>query len=189
MNTTNSYPYSPEVYLGQHPEKFEQRRQPLRMVKNVAIAVIGVFILFFPGVIPFFKLWLIYLGALVAIGYGVAFFFLERSAYFNLQSGGEVKGPEVKKFRNSRDERVWDKVLAAFAAHDFGYLSEAPSAKNQPLQLYIYEDRKGREFYIQMRGYNEKNEFEPLTDVITISGTEYDTNADLIRAMKTEDED
>ena len=189
MNQASTFPYSPDVYFGQHPEKFEKRRQPMRIAKNVAFVAGGIFLLLFPGLIPFFPLWMIYLAAVVAIGFGAISIWTDGSAWFNLQSGSEVKDIGLKKFRNSRDEKVWDRIVKAFETHDFQYLAEAPSAKNQPLQLYVYEDKTGREFYLQMKGYNEKNEFEPLSDVITICGKEYDANADLLRSMKTDDED
>lgn len=188
MNKTTSFPYSTDIYFSQHPEKFEKRRQPIRMIKNLLIALVGLLVLIFPDMVPFLKLWLIYLGGIVAVIYGIVMIWVEGTAYFNLQSGGEVKYLEIKKFRNSRDERVWNEVLKAFADHDFAYLAEAPGAKNQPLQLFICEDKKGREFYLQIKGYNEHNVFEPLTDVVTISGSEYDANAELIHSMKTDEE-
>lgn len=189
MNETKIFPYSPAVYFGQHPEKFEKRRQPMRIAKNVAFVAVGIFLLLFPGLIPFFKLWLIYLAAVVLIGFGAVSIWTEGSAWFNLQSGGEVKDVGLKKFRNSRDERVWERIVKAFETHDFQYLAEAPSAKNQPLQLYVYEDKIGREFYIQLKGYDSDSNFNPLSDVVTICGKEYDANADLLPSMKTEDED
>lgn len=53
MNETQIFPYSPGVYFGQHPEKFEKRRQPIRIAKNVAFVAVGIFLLLFPGLIPF----------------------------------------------------------------------------------------------------------------------------------------
>ena len=100
-----------------------------------------------------------------------------------------MKDVGLKKFRNSRDARVWERIVKAFETHDFQYLAEAPSAKNQPLQLYVYEDKIGREFYIQLKGYDSDSNFNPLSDVVTIDGKEYDANADLLRSMKTDDED
>lgn len=187
MNTKNEFPYSTEVWFDRHPEKFVKRRQPARMLKNGLISLAGVVVFLFPGIIPFFPLWMVYLAAIVAFFFGLVMIWAEGSAYFSIASGGEVKDLGVKKFRNSRDERVIQEVMKAFEERDFDYLVQAPSVNNQPLQLFIYEDRKGREFYLQMKCYNADNDFVPVSDVVTISGKEYDQNADLIRKLKTEE--
>lgn len=186
MENQSQYPYSPQVWFGQHPEKFVKKRQPARMLKNLLIALVGLIVLIFPGIIPFFKLWLIYLAALAAIGFGLAMIWVEGSAYFSISSGGEIKEVGIKKFRNSRDNSILSEILEAFRKRDFDYLAQAPGADNQPLQLITYEDKVGREFYLQMKCHTSEG-FIAISDVVTVSGKEYDQNAELIRSLKTEE--
>ena len=51
------------------------------------------------------------------------------------------------------------------------------------MQLYVYEDAAGKEFYLQLRAYVSSSEFRGITDVVTVSGREYDEYKSVIKSI------
>ena len=75
------------------PEKFEERKNMVKPAFYGLLAVVCVFIVIFPQVIPLLPLWLIRVAGVI----GVLFFgigaWMASSDTYNVESGGKVKAP------------------------------------------------------------------------------------------------
>lgn len=86
------------------PEKFEERKNMVKPAFYGLLAVVCVFVVIFPQVIPLLPLWLIRVAGVI----GVLFFgigaWMASSDTYNVESGGKVKSLNIKKFiRNETD--------------------------------------------------------------------------------------
>lgn len=164
-----------------YPEKFEDRKNVVKPAVYGLLAVICVFIVIFPQVIPVLPLWFIRVAAVI----GILFFgigaWMASSDTYNIESGGMVKSIGIKKF--IRSETSVDKIVEAFNRHDFKYLTSLPSGNNQPVQLQVYEDVKGREMYCILTTYESNSNIVGLAEPVILKGYEYDDNVDFIHHM------
>lgn len=180
------YPSYLSEFYEANPAKFEKRKNAVKPKLYLAVAVIGVVLVIFPGLLPFAG-WLVRtVGVIVAI-VGLIASYLSKFDIYNLQSGGKVKNMGVKKFK--RDETNPERILRAFLEKDFQYLADLPGEYSAPVQLYIDEDRTGREMYCLLTTYDSDSNIVGLANVITLAGDEYDDNVDLIRQMYKDEDD
>lgn len=163
------------------PEKFEERKNMVKPAFYGLLAVVCVFIVIFPQIIPLLPLWFIRVAGVV----GVLFFgigaWMASSDTYNMESGGKVKSLNVKKF--VRDEADAGKIVEAFVRHDFRYLTALPSGNNQPVQLHVWEDSLGKEFYCLLTTYTSSSNIVGLAEPVVLKGTEYEDNAELFYHM------
>ena len=164
-----------------YPEKFEERKNLVKPAIYGLLAVVCLFIVIFPQVIPVLPLWFIRVVAVI----GILFFgigaWMASSDTYNVESDGKVKQVNIKKF--IRNETDADKIVEAFVHHDFRYLTALPSGNNQPVQLQVYEDAKGREMYCILTTYESNSNIVGLAEPVILKGYEYDDNVDFIHHM------
>lgn len=177
-------------YLGDfyeaNPAKFEKRKNHVKPKIYLALAVVAVVLVIFPGFVPVAG-WLVRtVGVIAAIAF-LIMAWASSSDMYNLMSGGKIKDLGVKKFK--RNETDPQRILKAFLEKDFEYLAELPGGSSEPVQLHVEEDAVGREMYCLLTTYDSDSNIVGLADVITLSGDEYDDNIDLLKQMfKEEDE-
>ena len=106
---------------------------------------------------------------------------------YNRTSGGEVKRYKTKKFISSMTDK--DDIVAAFNRHDFEYLCDLPSGNDQPVQLQVEKDEKGRELYCILVTYTKGYKIVGLADPVILTGVEYEKNEAFIRHMCDNDAD
>lgn len=164
-----------------YPEKFEERKNLVKPAIYGLLAVVCLFIVIFPQVIPVLPLWFIRVVAVI----GILFFgigaWMASSDTYNVESDGKVKQVNIKKF--IRDETDADKIVEAFVRHDFRYLTALPSGNNQPVQLHVYEDEVGKEMYCILTAYDSSSNIVGLAEPVILKGHEYEDNAELIYHM------
>ena len=169
-----------------YPEKFEERKNLVKPAIYGLLAVVCLFIVIFPQVIPVLPLWFIRVVAVI----GILFFgigaWMASSVTYNVESDGKVKQVNIKKF--IRNETDADKIVEAFVHHDFRYLTALPSGNNQPVQLHVYEDEVGKEMYCILTAYDSSSNIVGLAAPVILKGHEYEDNAELIYHM-CDDED
>ena len=169
-----------------YPEKFEERKNLVKPAIYGLLAVVCLFIVIFPQVIPVLPLWFIRVVAVI----GILFFgigaWMASSDTYNVESDGKVKHVNIKKF--IRNETDADKIVEAFVHHDFRYLTALPSGNNQPVQLHVYEDEVGKEMYCILTAYDSSSNIVGLAAPVILKGNEYEDNAELIYHM-CDDED
>ena len=170
-----------EIYCDRHPEKFEKRTQSLRKTLYMAGTAVCVLLIIFPAVIPLLPLWAIRVAAVIGLLICAASVWVGCEEYYNRQSNGLIRHIGRKKF--DRVNAKTDEVVAAFLRRDFDFLADAAETESDPLQLYVYEDAAGHEFYLQLRAYASPSEFNPVAEVMTVSGKEYDDYKTTIKSI------
>lgn len=177
----NQYPISFEIWCREHPEKFGTRRRPAKIALYGLGSVACILLTIFPQVIPLFPLWMIRTAAILLLLLCLICLWVDGTCCYNKESGGSIRRIGLKKFdRVSTDA---DEIMAAFDLRDFDFLADAAETDNEPLQLYVYEDAVGREFYLQLRTYVDASNFRGISDVLTVSGREYDEYQSVIRSI------
>lgn len=187
MTENAQFPDNFELYCKQHPEKFEDRQNNRKRVLFAIGVVVCALIVFFPSIlsripiIALFPMWLPYIAAILCGLYCLLAFFFDSDTLYNRSSNGKIKHIGHKKF--DRVSVKAEQVIAALEKHDFDFLADAPQSENDPVQLYVYEDAVGKEFYLHLRVYTAPSEFGGVMDVVTVSDREYDLFKTAIRSI------
>ena len=166
------YSYISEYYAA-NPTKFEKRKNNLKPVLYLGLAVVGAVLAIFPGLLPLAG-WLVRTAGIIMTLVCLI------AAYLN-------NFDIYKKFK--RDETNPAKIVEAFLSRNFEYLADLPGGRSEPVQLHIEEDATGREMYCLLTTYDSDSNIVGLADVITLSGNDYDDNIDLIKQMFKDEED
>lgn len=174
------YPSYMSEFYEANPVKFEKRKNNVKPKIYYGLAVVAVIIAVFPGFIPVAG-WLVRTVGVIAALICLLAGYLSKFDYYNSQSGGKIKEVGLKKFK--RDETDIDQILEAFLRKDFEYLAELPGAYSAPVQIHVEEDSAGQEMYCLLTSYDSDSNIIGLTDVLTLSGSEYLNHADVIRQM------
>lgn len=184
-NKNTVYPsYLGEFYAA-NPAKFEKRKNSVKPKLYLGLAVIAVFLVIFPGFVPITG-WLVRTAGVIAAIACLIASYMSSFDIYNMQSGGMIKDLGVKKFK--RNETDPEKILKAFLDKNFEYLAELPGGSSEPVQLHIEEDAAGHEVYCLLTTYDSNSNIVGLANVITLSGSEYDDNIDLLKQMIKEED-
>ncbi|MDR1026718.1 MAG: hypothetical protein LBL47_04890 [Lactobacillus sp.] len=167
-------------YFINHKEKFEQRSDE-KMKKIYMIAgIVCVVLLIFP-IIPLPN-WLVRVAVVIG-GLYCGFKYMYDTDYYNKESGGKIESVLIKKFL--REEVSLDDAVKALEKKDIKFLADATPTTDVPVQLYVYEDKVGKEYYCQIMNYYAADDFRGASDVVVLSDDEYDKYKDLINSMKS----
>lgn len=178
---TGKYPANFFNYCNSHPEKFSQIKRPLQKYSMILIMAVSPLLIFHPGAIPQLSPILVsILGAIGLIYCGLKLLF-SPVEYRNLHSGGVIKLVGIKRFDKNKTKD--DKIIEAFEKRNFDFLATTPGAEHHPLQLFIFEDKKGKEIYLLMMQRLSSSIFCGVSDVVTLSGTDYEEQAGFIKSI------
>lgn len=180
------YPSYMSEFYAANPAKFEKRKNTIKPILYLGLAVVGLVLAIFPGLIPF-PGWLVRTVGVIVVIVGLISALMNKFTIYNFQSGGKIKWMGVKKFK--RDETNPERILKAFLEKDFQYLADLPGGRSEPVQLTIEEDPVGHEMYCLLTTYDADSNIVGLANVITLSGDDYDDNIDLVKQMYKEEED
>lgn len=178
--TGNKFPSHFGELYDSMPEKFGKRNSKVKPLLCIAGAIVCVLLVIFPGVIPV-NGWIVRVIAVIgAVWLGMKSLVAGFEVY-SKTSGGVIKKLKTKKFLS--DSTDLDEIIDAFRHHDFKALSEMPGGDDQPVQLHIEEDAKGKEFYCILTTYVSEYKIKGLAEPIILSGEEYENNECYIRQM------
>lgn len=175
-----------EVYDAM-PEKFEKRKDKVKPMIYWGLTAVCVLLVIFPGWLPFIPSWLVRAAGVIGAVFCVLTALAAGLKIYNRTSGGEVKRYKTKKFISSMTDK--DDIVAAFNRHDFEYLCDLPSGNDQPVQLQVEKDEKGRELYCILVTYTKGYKIVGLADPVILTGVEYEKNEAFIRHMCDNDAD
>ena len=175
-----------EVYDAM-PEKFEKRKDKVKPMIYWGLTAVCVLLVIFPGWLPFIPSWLVRTGGFIGAFFGVLPALAEGLKINNSTRGGEVKRYKTKKFSEGMANR--DDIVAALNRRDFEYLCDLPSGNDQPVQLQVEKDEKGRELYCILVTYTKGYKIVGLADPVILTGVEYEKNEAFIRHMCDNDAD
>lgn len=181
--STNSSNYPESLYQYYvNSDKFEKRTNMIKKVIYYALVALCVILLIMPSLLPLSSLLVRILAVLGILIFGFAAYFGGED-YFNIASGGKITQSAIKKFdRNLVNEA---EIMRMFDENDFEGLADAPDAHNNPLQLYIHEDAKGKVFYLQLMKYFSPSDFRGITEVKEISEPLYSQVYPIIKSIKS----
>lgn len=177
-----NYPKDLTDYYRSHPETFELRSDKTKKTLNIILLLIFLIILIYPEIIPFGELWILRIIAGIGMVYAGVKAFLLDSDFWNKQTNSKITSLAVKKFSSSSTNE--EEIRNLLENNDFQRLANIPSAENQPLQLYIHEDKDGKSFYLLLMKYYSKSEFSGASAVKVVSGTDYIQYKDIIRSIQ-----
>lgn len=177
-----NYPKDLTDYYRSHPETFELRSDKTKKTLNIILLLIFLVILIYPEIIPFGELWILRIIAGIGIVYAGVKAFLLDSDFWNKQTNSKITSLAIKKFSSSSTNE--EEIRNLLENNDFQRLANIPSAENQPLQLYIHEDKDGKAFYLLLMKYYSKSEFSGASAVKVISGADYIQYKDIIRSIQ-----
>ena len=175
-----------EVYDAM-PEKFEKRKDKVKPMIYWGLTAVCVLLVIFPGWLPFIPSSLVRTAGVIGAVFCVLTALAAGLKIYNRTSGGEVKRYKTKKFISSMTDK--DDIVAAFNRHDFEYLCDLPSGNDQPVQLQVEKDEKGRELYCILVTYTKGYKIVGLADPVILTGVEYEKNEAFIRHMCDNDAD
>ena len=175
-----------EVYDAM-PEKFEKRKDKVKPMIYWGLTAVCVLLVIFPGWLSFIPSWLVRTAGIIGAIFCALTALAAGLKIYNRTSGGEVKRYKTKKFISSMTDK--DDIVAAFNRHDFEYLCDLPSGNDQPVQLQVEKDEKGRELYCILVTYTKGYKIVGLADPVILTGVEYEKNEAFIRHMCDNDAD
>ena len=158
-----------EVYDAM-PEKFEKRKDKVKPMIYWGLTAVCVLLVIFPGWLPFIPSWLVRTAGVIGAVFCVLTALAAGLKIYNRTSGGEVKHYKTKKFISE-------------------YLCDLPSGNDQPVQLQVEKDEKGRELYCILVTYTKGYKIVGLADPVILTGDEYEKNEAFIRHMCDNDAD
>ncbi len=169
MSTESNYPTNLYAYFDEHRDRFEEKTNMAKKIIYYLLLALCVLLIIIPGIIPLSVILVRIAAGIGIIVFGLAAFFGGKE-YYN-KNGGKIKDIVRKKFNSSMIDEAT--ILQMFENNDFEGLSEAPHTNNQPIQLYIDEDEKGKEFYCQIMKFFSQSDFRGITEVKVIREPEY----------------
>lgn len=181
-----NYPSYMGEFYALNPTKFEKRKNNVKPKLYLGLAVLAVIVVIFPSFIPMAS-WLIRTVGVIAALLCLLAAYMSSFDIYNIQSGGKIKDLGVKKFK--RNETDPQRILKAFLEKDLEYLAELPGGSSEPVQIHIEEDPIGHEMYCLLTTYDSDSNIVGLADVITLAGSDYDENIDLVKQMIKEEKD
>jgi len=169
-----------EFYLN-NPEVFERRVNKLKRYSCYILVAACSILIFFPDIIPL-GAWLVRTAAIAGLIYFGFEIYLGGIEIYNKISNGMITKLLIKKFDMSECNE--SKLVEAFNNKNFDALNDAPGADDQPIQLYVEEDKTGKELYCVMMKYYSSSDFRSATDIIVLSGSDYDKWIGVFKSMK-----
>ncbi|MDR2221851.1 MAG: hypothetical protein LBE34_03830 [Flavobacteriaceae bacterium] len=170
----SNFPENFEAYFASQPERFEKKLNNRARIKNILwFIVLGLasFVLLVSekhGFIPWAITILLTFSALV-FGYLIIW---GSKDYMDKQTGGFVVEKSIKKFDSHYVTEI--EIYEALQNRDFRAIVDATAKDNQPLQIYVYEDKVGKKFYLLLMKYFSTSEFKGISDVTIVEGADYD---------------
>ena len=168
-----------EFYFN-NPGQFERRANQIKKYSNYALIAVCLVFIFLPDIIPFPE-WIIRTAAIVGLIYFGFEVLMGGVGIYNKISNGVISNLLIKKFDMSSCSEK--ELIRAFNNRDFDTLVKAPSADDQPIQLYVDEDNVGKELYCVLMKYYSSSDFRSATDVIVLSGSDYDKWIGVFKSM------
>ena len=166
MNT--EIPQNLPAYFEAHPDQFTQKNDILKKAINGILFLAFLVLMIYPQITPVGELWVWRIIAAIGLIFTALGFYTAHD-YYNIQTNTKIKAKGHKKF-DSGHTTVEE-------------LANLPSKNNQPLQMFSWEDKDNKTFYILLMKYFSPSDFRGVTPVKIVSGADYDRYKMVIRAI------
>lgn len=170
---TKNYPENLYVYYQNNKNLFEEKSNTTKKAVYYGLAIAFLVLFIKPDLVTE-STFLLRIAAVIGIIICGFMGYFGGEYYVNIKSGGKISKIRIKKFDSSQvDEQT---LINLLNSGNFSVLAQLPELDNQPLQLYIHEDKKGKTFYIQLMKYFSPSDFRGISDVYVIEGDDYLTH-------------
>lgn len=166
MNT--EIPQSLPAYFESHPDQFTKKNDIPKKAINGILFLAFLVLMIYPEITPVGELWVWRIIAAIGLIFTALGFYTAHD-YYNIQTNTKIKPKGHKKF-DSGHTTVEE-------------LANLPSKNNQPLQMFSWEDKDNKTFYILLMKYFSPSDFRGVTPVKVVSGADYDRYKTLISAI------
>lgn len=175
----SNVPLNLYTYYLQHPNEFEEKSNPVKKVVYLLAALFCLLLIIKPDFIHFSP---ILMRVIASTGLLIFISLSQFCAkdYYSKTTGGKIKEIAIKNFDMSFADE--DAIVQMFNNNDFHNLITAGGAGDQPIQLYVHEDQRGKTFYFQIKKQLSDCYSSGLTEVKVISGDQYERLYKLVKS-------
>ena len=161
-------PQSLPAYFEAHPDQFTKKNDISKKAINGILFLAFLVLIIYPEITPVGELWVWRIIAAIGLVFTGLGFYMAYD-YYNIQTKTKIKAKGHKKF-DSGHTTVEE-------------LANLPSKNNQPLQMFSWEDKDNKTFYILLMKYFSPSDFRGVTPVKVVSGADYDRYKTIISAI------
>ena len=176
-----NYPDNLYSYYQDNPN-FEEKTNTTKKIIYGVLFLASLLVAIYPHIIGMTGILIRIIGGIGAVVFGLTAF-LGGKDYYNKVSGGKIEDIAIKKFDSESISE--DTLTQMFVNNDFKGLSDAYELNNQPLQLYVHEDKTGKVFYLQLMKYFSSSDFRGISEVKIITEPEYSSVYKVIKSIKS----
>ncbi|MFC2399996.1 MAG: hypothetical protein ACFNP4_11940 [Capnocytophaga gingivalis] len=181
MNT--EIPQNMAAYFQAHPEQFVLKADVAKKSTYGLLFAVCLVLMIKPDLIPVGELWI--WRVIAGIGMvvtGIGFYLA--SDFYNKQTQTKIEEKGLKKFDSAHTSV--EELSQLLEQGNYQELANLPAKKDQPLQMYVYEDTQNKTFYLLLMKYFSPSDFRGVTPVKIVSGADYDRYKTIIRAINSE---
>ena len=181
MNT--EIPQNMAAYFQAHPEQFVLKADVAKKSTYGLLFAVCLVLMIKPDLIPVGELWI--WRVIAGIGMvvtGIGFYLA--SDFYNKQTQTKIEEKGLKKFDSAHTSV--EELSRVLEQGNYQELANLPAKKDQPLQMYGYEDTQNKTFYLLLMKYFSPSDFRGVTPVKIVSGADYDRYKTIIRAINSE---
>jgi len=178
MNT--EFPQNMAAYFQAHPEQFVLKADVAKKSIYGLLFAVCLVLMIKPDLIPVGELWIWRVIAGTGMTFAGISFFLA-SDYYNKQTQTKIKQKGHKKFDSGHT--TVEELSQLLEQGNYQELANLPSKNNQPLQMFSWEDKDNKTFYILLMKYFSPSDFRGVTPVKIVSGADYDRYKMVISAI------
>ena len=181
MNT--EIPQNMAAYFQAHPEQFVLKADVAKKSTYGLLFAVCLVLMIKPDLIPVGELWI--WRVIAGIGMvvtGIGFYLA--SDFDNKQTQTKIEEKGLKKFDSAHTSV--EELSRLLEQGNYQELANLPAKKDQPLQMYVYEDTQNKTFYLLLMKYFSASDFRGVTPVKIVSGADYDRYKTIIRAINSE---
>ena len=178
MNT--EIPQNMAAYFQAHPEQFVLKADVAKKSTYGLLFAVCLVLMIKPDLIPVGELWI--WRVIAGIGMvvtGIGFYLA--SDFYNKQTQTKIEEKGLKKFDSAHTSV--EELSRLLEQGNYQELANLPAKKDQPLQMYVYEDTQNKTFYLLLMKYFSPSDFRGVTPVKVVSGADYDRYKMVIRAI------
>ena len=178
MNT--EIPQNMAAYFQAHPEQFVLKADVAKKSTYGLLFAVCLVLMIKPDLIPVGELWI--WRVIAGIGMvvtGIGFYLA--SDFYNKQTQTKIEEKGLKKFDSAHTSV--EELSRLLEQGNYQELANLPAKKDQPLQMYVYEDTQNKTFYLLLMKYFSPSDFRGVTPVKIVSGADYDRYKMVIRAI------
>ena len=173
-------PQSLPAYFESHPDQFAKKNDIAKKAINGILFLAFLVLIIYPEITPVGELWVWRIIAAIGLVFTGLGFYMAYD-YYNIQTKTKIKQKGHKKFDSGHT--TVEELARLLEQGNYQELANLPSKNNQPLQMFSWEDKDNKTFYLLLMKYFSPSDFRGVTPVKVVFGADYDRYKTLISAI------